>query len=454
MAFESVKKIAAEYALDKAINYITKDPEKNLLTLMDFIEKVAIAPDHKEAVKKLKDHFKGNSQIMEQTRRLASNPKMLYNLFNSWVINGTFLGRPQREKLSKEIGVNIPGLILIDPTSACNLRCHGCWAGEYSKADRLEPELFSRIISEAKELGIHWIVLSGGEPFCYPHLLDVVGDHPESVFMVYTNGTLIDEKVADRLADLANLSPAFSLEGWREKTDARRGEGTFDKVIRSMDLLRERGVFFGTSVTSMRNNIHELFSTEFIDFLVEKGATYMWSFHYIPIGREPDVNLMLTPEQRLWALGRVRELRNSKPLLIADFWNDGEHTKGCIAGGRQYFHINAAGDVEPCAFVHFAADNIKGKSLKEVLGNPLFRAYQREQPFNENHLAPCPIIDSPEILRKMVKECGARPTHKGAEQVLQGEVARYLDDSSQRWLQMANDYKAKTADKEKAMAEK
>ena len=172
--------------------------------------------------------------------------------------------------------------------------------------------------------------------FCYPHLLDVVGDHPESVFMVYTNGTLIDEKVADRLADLANLSPAFSLEGWREKTDARRGEGTFDKVIRSMDLLRERGVFFGTSVTSMRNNIHELFSTEFIDFLVEKGATYMWSFHYIPIGREPDVNLMLTPEQRLWALGRVRELRNSKPLLIADFWNDGEHTKGCIAGGRQY----------------------------------------------------------------------------------------------------------------------
>ena len=454
MAFDSVKKIAAEYALDKAIDYITKDPEKNLLTLMDFIEKVAIAPDHKDAVKKLKVHFKGNSQIMEQTRRLACNPKMLYNLFNSWVVNGTFLGRPQREKLSKELGINIPGLILIDPTSACNLRCKGCWAGEYRKADRLEPELFSRIISEAKELGIHWIVLSGGEPFCYPQLLDVVADHPESVFMVYTNGTLIDEKVADRLAKLANLSPAFSLEGWRDKTDERRGEGTFDKVINSMDLLRERGVFFGTSVTSMRTNVHELFSTDFIDFLVEKGATYMWSFHYIPIGREPNVELMLTPEQRLWALERVRELRRTKPVLIADFWNDGEHTKGCIAGGRQYFHINAAGDVEPCAFVHFTVDNIKGKSLKEVLGNPLFRAYQKYQPFNENHLVPCPIIDNPEILRKMVSESGARPTHKGAEQVLEGEVARYLDESSRRWQKLADEFKAGVADQEEAIAHK
>jgi len=449
MAFDSVKKIAAEFALDKAINYITKDPEKNLLTLMDFIEKVAIAPDHKEAVKKLKAHFKGNPQIMEQTRRIASNPKMLYNLFNSWVINGTFLGRPKREKLGKELGINIPALILIDPTSACNLRCKGCWAGEYSKADRLEPELFSRIISEAKELGIHWIVLSGGEPFCYPHLLDVVAAHSDSVFMVYTNGTLIDEKVADRLAELANLSPAFSLEGWKEQTDERRGAGTFDKVVRAMDLLRERGVFFGVSVTVMRNNIYDLFNPEFIDFLVEKGATYMWSFHYIPIGRDPDVDLMITPEQRYWLLDRVRELRKTKPIFIADFWNDGEYTKGCIAGGRQYFHINAAGDVEPCAFVHFAVDNIRGKSLKEVLGNPLFRAYQKRHPFHENYLAPCPIIDAPQALREMVKECGAHPTHKGAEQVLAGDVARYLDDVSQRWLKLAHEYKAQTAEAEK-----
>lgn len=444
MTFDSVKKVAAEFALDRAINYITKDPEKNLFELLDFMEKVAITPGHKDAVRAVKDHFRDNPLIMKQTKRIASNPKMLSNLVNSWVVNGTFLGKTKRDKISREIGVSVPQLLLIDPTSACNLRCEGCWAGEYNKTDQLEPELFSRIIDEAKEMGIYWIVLSGGEPFCYPYLLDVVAEHPDSVFMVYTNGTLIDEKTADRLAELANLSPAFSLEGWREKTDARRSAGTFDKIIRAMDLLRERGVFIGASVTSMRNNIEELFSDGFVDFLVEKGVTYMWSFHYIPIGRNPNVDLMLTPDQRVWMFERVKKLRKAKPILIADFWNDGEVTGGCIAGGRKYCHINAAGDVEPCAFVHFAVDNIRNKSLKEVLQNPLFKAYQREQPFNENHMAPCPIIDAPAALRRMVKECGARPTHRGAEQVLGGEVAEYLDNLSRQWLKRAEEIKAGT----------
>jgi MoaA/NifB/PqqE/SkfB family radical SAM enzyme len=449
MAFDSVKKIAAEFALDKAINYITKDPDKNLFVLLDFVEKVARAPGHKEAVKKLKVHFKDNPRIMEQTRRIASNPKMLYNLINSWVVNGVFLGRTKRENIGRELGVSVPQLLLIDPTSACNLRCEGCWAGEYSKVDRLEPELFSRIIKEAKELGIYWIVLSGGEPFCYPYLLDVVAEHPDSVFMCYTNGTLIDEKVADRLADLANFSPSISLEGWREQTDARRGKGTFDKVMHAMDLLRERGVFFGASVTSMSNNINQIFSEEYIDFLVDKGATYMWSFHYIPIGRNPNVDLMLTPEQRLWMIDKVSELRNTRPILIADFWNDGEFTGGCIAGGRQYCHINAAGDVEPCAFVHFAVDNIREKSLREVLQNPLFKAYQKRQPFHKNHLAPCPIIDAPASLREMVRESGAKPTHRGAEEVLQGEVAEHLDHISKKWLELADQYREKNIIEEK-----
>jgi MoaA/NifB/PqqE/SkfB family radical SAM enzyme len=213
--------------------------------------------------------------------------------------------------------------------------------------------------------------------------------------------------------------------------------------MHAMDLLRERGVFFGVSVTSMSNNIKEIFNEEFIDFLVDKGATYMWSFHYIPIGRNPNVDLMLTPEQRLWMIDKVRELRNTRPILIADFWNDGEFTGGCIAGGRQYCHINAAGDVEPCAFVHFAVDNIKDKSLREVLQNPLFKAYQKRQPFNENHLAPCPIIDAPASLRELIKESGAKPTHRGAEEVLQGEVAEHLDQISKKWLELAGQYQEK-----------
>lgn len=442
MSFETVKKAATEVALDRAVQYVTKDPERNVFGMIDFAERVATRPEHKESIARLREHFKTHPNVLEQAKRLSKNPKMLSKFMINWVANNILVGKDVREDLARELGVSVPNLILIDPTSACNLRCEGCWAGEYKKADTIEPELFNRILNEAKELSIYWIVLSGGEPFMYKPLLDVVAEHPDMGFMCYTNGTLIDEKTADCLAEVANFSPAFSLEGWREQTDARRGKGVFDKVMRSMDLLRERGVFFGTSLTATRYNIDTLFSDEFIDFLVDKGAVYCWSFHYVPVGREPNVDLMVTPEQRAWLAERVPQLRTEKPILIADFWNDGEATRGCIAGGRIYFHINAACEVEPCAFAHFAADNIRHKSLREVLQNPLFKAYQKRQPFCQNHLAPCPIIDNPQALRDMVVESGAHPTHTGAETVLSGEVGAHLDGLSARWHKEADKVKA------------
>jgi len=442
MSFESVKKAATEYALDKAIYYVAQDPERNIFTMLDFAARIATRPEHKDSIRLLREHFRNQPLIMKQAKRLAKNPKMLSKFMINWVANNTLVGKNVRENIARELGVAVPTLILIDPTSACNLCCEGCWAGEYKKSESLEPELFDRILREAKELGIYWIVLSGGEPFAYKPLLDVISDHPDMDFMAYTNGTLIDEKTADRLAELANFSPAFSLEGWREQTDARRGKGTFDKIMQAMDLLRDRGVFFGASVTVTRHNVDILFSDAFVDFLVDKGVVYEWSFHYIPIGRNPETSLMITPEQRAWLARRVPRLRKEKPILIADFWNDGEAVQGCIAGGRLYFHINSAGEVEPCAFAHFAVDNIREKSLKEVLQNPVFKAYQKRQPFNENHLAPCPIIDQPQALRDIVTESGAHPTHEGAAGILEGEVAAHLDRLSARWRQQAETIKA------------
>ncbi len=126
MAFKSVKKLAAEFAVDKAINYISTEPEKNILTILNFLEKVAVIPDHKKWMEGLKNYFRNNPQALSQARRVTGNPQMLTNFINSWVIEGTLLGRPKREKIAREIGVSVPALILIDPTSACNLRCKGC----------------------------------------------------------------------------------------------------------------------------------------------------------------------------------------------------------------------------------------------------------------------------------------------------------------------------------------
>lgn len=299
-------------------------------------------------------------------------------------------------------------------------------------------EEVNRLIEEAKEMGIHFITMSGGEPLLWPHLFDLFANHTDVAFMVYTNGTLINRPMAQKLKELGNVSLAISLEGPRELTDARRGQGVFDKVMEAMDFLKENGQVFGISLTLTRKNWKEALSDEFIDLLIEKGVLYGWSFHYIPIGREPNFDLVLQPEERSELVERIRYIRQYKPLPLADFWNDGELAEGCIAGGRRYFHITAAGDVEPCAFIHFSNQKIFGKSLIEILADPLFLAYQKRQPFSKNLLRPCPLIDIPKELREIVEEVKAEPTHPGADVVLKGETAKKIEELADRWAEKAD----------------
>lgn len=434
------KNFVKEQVLRQALGYLEKDPEVNLPKILNLVKLLAIKKEHKEQVEQLALAYQQNPAIRTFVNRLfvATHPNIKHRLIYNWFINAMIFGIPKQAQMSQKHGVHVPNFFLVDPTSACNLACEGCWAGKYAKKNSLSFERLDRLFSEAKELGIYWAVMSGGEPFVYPRLFELAGKHSDMAFMVYTNGTLIDEEAAGKIVEVGNLSPAISLEGRRERTDARRGAGTFDKVMGAMDLLKERGAVFGVSITVTRDNVMEVTSDDFIDFLVDKGVTYGWLFHYIPIGRDPDPDLMVTPEQRAYLAERIPYIRTHKPIMLADFWNDGEMTGGCIAGGRRYFHINAAGDVEPCAFVHFAVDNIKDKTLLEVLRSPLFASFQKRQPFCENHLRPCPIIDNPDALRAIVAESGARPTHPGAETVLEGLVAGSLDQKAKNWAAVCN----------------
>ncbi len=204
-----------------------------------------------------------------------------------------------------------------------------------------------------------------------------------------------------------------------------------------MDLLREAKVLFGFSATLTRQNTDILSSDEFIDLMIEKGCILGWYFMYVPIGREPDLELMQTPEQRGYQFERLTNLRATKPILLADFWNDGPVVGGCISGGRKYFHVNAKGDMEPCVFCHFATHNIRTSSLQDAIDSPMFRSIRCQLPSYDNLLRPCAIIDKPEISRNAIIEHSAYFTHDGAE-IIYKNLAHDIDRYTKKYAEIAD----------------
>ena len=272
------------------------------------------------------------------------------------VYEGMFAGYNYVMELRKQYDCNMPWILLFDPTSACNLHCKGCWAAEYGNRLNLSFEDMDRIVTEGEALGIHWYMCTGGEPTCRKEdLFKLAAKHQSSVFHLFTNGTLIDQAFCDRVKEVGNMAFFISIEGIGDATDDRRGEGVYDRVMHAMDLMKENGLLFGTSICYTSANYKAVTSDEFMDMLISHGVRFNWYFHYMPIGDGANVDLMLNAEQREYMIHRVREIRGftgGKPIFCIDFQNDGEYIDGCIAGGRQYAHINPAGDVEPCVFIH------------------------------------------------------------------------------------------------------
>lgn len=340
------------------------------------------------------------------------------------LVQRIMLGRGDRlaaERFRAQYGTYPPALLTISPGKACNLHCPGCWADAGPASEKLDWEVVDRIISEAKALwGARFFVLTGGEPLAYRSggrgVLDLAQKHSDCFFMMYTNGTLITDELAARLAEMGNLTPAVSLEGWREQTDRRRGEGVFDQVVTAMGHLRRYGVLFGVSLTATRHNYEEILSDAFVDFCFnERGALYGWIFQYMPIGRSITLHLSPTPEQRLWMWRRIRELAKTRYIFFADFWNQGTLTEGCIAAGRStgggYLYIDWNGAVSPCVFTPYAAVNIKevyarGGTLNDVWAEPFFAAIRRwQKEYREqkgNWMMPCPNRDHYADLRRLL----------------------------------------------------
>ncbi len=369
------------------------------------------------------------------------------------LVENCFLGGDESrqaaiKRFDERYGAGPPTFIVLSPTQRCNLHCTGCYASSTSRtATTLPYPEVDRIVGEVHDtFGSRFVTISGGEPFLYRSegktLLDIFEKYSDMFFLIYTNGTLITPEIAQRLGELGNATPAISVEGFEEDTDRRRGQGTYQEILRAFGDLRKAGVPFGISVTATRQNVDLLLTDEFYDFYFEEqGVTYMWQFQLMPIGRGQDLlDLMVTPEERVKLYRMWERMLKGKKYCLADFWNSGVLSNGCIAYGRSggYIHVDWNGDVMPCVFIPYSVDNIhdlygNGKTLADALFSDFMkngRNWQEEYGLSNrrkpmNWLMPCSIRDHYEHFRKSVLPEDAKPENRSAAESLRSD--QYYD---------------------------
>ena len=440
----------AEKIIDVLVNNIEKDREKEMLKLIDLMEKYMSGEKLDIDYGKVKDMTCNKDCALNQyLNRLLDelDPNVVKTTVLNFGFEAMLHGTKTIRKMRTVHNCNIPWLILMDPTSACNLHCTGCWAAEYGNKLNLSYEELSNVVKQGKEIGVYFYMFTGGEPLVRKKdIIQLCEEHHECQFLAFTNGTLVDEAFCQEMKRVGNLALAISLEGSPEVNDLRRGAGVYGKVMHAMELLKENGLIFGTSICYTSKNCESVTSKEFVKLMVDKGCRYAMYFHYMPVGNEASLELLPTPEQRMYIKDRIREIRkleNGEGLFTMDFQNDGEFVGGCIAGGRNYFHINANGDAEPCVFIHYSGANIRTHSLLEILKQPLFMAYHNNQPFNENHLRPCPMLENPEILQRLVNETGAKSTDLQSPETVE-QLCTKCEEYARNWKPHADKVWAET----------
>ncbi|MBR6380665.1 MAG: radical SAM protein [Lachnospiraceae bacterium] len=314
-----------------------------------------------------------------------------------------------KRKKSEQAGEHIPPFLIASITSKCNLHCAGCYSRcnhatvDAEPVTQLTDEEWFRIFDEADDLGISFILLAGGEPMLRRDVIEAAGRKKNILFPIFTNGTFMDERYFDLFDKSRNLIPIMSIEGKQELTDARRGAGIYDRLIKNMDELNRRGLIFGASVTVTTENVREVSSDAFLSELSGRGCKAVIFVEFVPVTEESQ-NLAPGEEERAYLKNEIARLREEHPEMVyISFPGDEKGSGGCVAAGRGFFHINSHGGAEPCPFSPYSDVNIKNASLRDAMHSPLFLALQRDDILLDDHEGGCVLYEKRELVEQLLK---------------------------------------------------
>ena len=305
----------------------------------------------------------------------------------------------RRRESNEAQGLHVPSYLIASITSSCNLHCEGCYSRANNATVDCEPskqltgDEWLKIFREAEDLGVSFILLAGGEPMLRWDVIEAAGTLRNIMFPVFTNGTFLTAKHLDLLDRSRNIVPVISIEGGREETDARRGEGVYDTVLAKMNQLHERGIIYGVSVTVTKENLEEVFSDAFLDTMRSRGCKAVFYIEFVPVSEE-GAHLAPDDADRAFMTARIDALRSSKQdMIYISFPGDEKSSGGCLAAGRGFFHINLHGGAEPCPFSPYSDINVRETSLREALNSRLFTTLRSEDVLSGEHIGGCVLYE-------------------------------------------------------------
>lgn len=345
--------------------------------------------------------------IKDAFRASIRNPKEILFLrkFSKYAKKATSIRQEHDEN-----GQNIPVFLIASITSSCNLHCTGCYSrannacSDDAPLNQLSAEEWEDIFIQAKEMGISFIVLAGGEPMIREDVITKATDYPEILFPIFTNGTMLNDDYLKLFDNHRNLVPILSIEGDEEITDSRRGNGVYKQLVNSMELMKKNNIIFGASLTFTKGNLHSLLSNEFIDQLHDFGCKVIFFIEYVPVNEETK-EIAPSDSERELLLDNLEHLRKEyRDMLFMSFPGDEKTSGGCLAAGRGFFHINSHGGAEPCPASPYSDVNVKNTPLLEALNSKLFKSLKDSGILLDDHDGGCVLFEHRKEVEKLLEK--------------------------------------------------
>ncbi len=316
-----------------------------------------------------------------------------------------FLAKKRKERKQKTIDGNIPAVIAISPTMRCNYNCRGCYSRDRISNNELGTQELDSLFSEAEELGVLSVVVTGGEPFLRDDTIELMEKHKKLLFIPITNGSKMTSELAKRISKSGNIIQLVSIEGFEQHTDNRRKKGSHGIALRAMQLLRETGVCFGFAATNTSENSKFLGTDTFIDNMIELGCTLGYFTEYVPCGPHPKKDWVLSGEERKSFREKVLDFRRRKPIVLVQFPQDeyGEENR-CTAAGIASLHINSEGGIEPCPFINISLENIRSGGLKAACESSFLKAIRERGDLLQREKLACSLFEHYSELEELARE--------------------------------------------------